>query len=101
LKADLRAKEVEIAALRSGAMTVLASRRIALDKRRLEAVDQLWSAVTSLTSARGVSAQMAVINLEEVAKLAEHDTRVRKFFDIIGAGFDPQSLNLEGAAKAQ
>src|SRR5712691_9429318 len=36
LKADLRAKEVEIAALRSGAMTALASRQIAVDKRRLE-----------------------------------------------------------------
>lgn len=31
LKADLRAKEIEIAALRSGAMTALASRQIAVD----------------------------------------------------------------------
>lgn len=41
-KADLRGKEAQIAALRSGAMSALASRQAALDKRRIEAVDQLW-----------------------------------------------------------
>lgn len=41
LKADLRLKESEIAALRGGAMTAMASRQMAVDKRRLEAVDQL------------------------------------------------------------
>ncbi len=45
LKADLRSKESEIADLRGGAMTAMASRQMALDKRRLEAVDQLWSAL--------------------------------------------------------
>src|SRR5687767_10757560 len=84
LKADLRAKEVEIAALRSGAMTALASRQVAVDKRRLEAVDQLWSAVTSLASARGVSAHMSTINYEEAAKRVEHNPQVRKFFEVIG-----------------
>ena len=34
-KAELREKEAEIAALRSGALSVLASRHAALDKRRL------------------------------------------------------------------
>ena len=47
-KADLRSKEAEIAALRGGAMTAMASRQVALDKRRLDAVDQLWSALTAL-----------------------------------------------------
>jgi hypothetical protein len=101
LKADLRAKEIEIAALRSGAMTALASRQIAVDKRRLEAVDQLWSAVTSLASARGISAKMSLVKYEEAAKLAEHNPQVRKFFEVIGTGFDLKNLNLEGASKAR
>ena len=37
-KADLRAKETQIEALRSGAMAGLANRQAALDKRRIEAV---------------------------------------------------------------
>src|SRR5688500_11532375 len=101
LKADLRAKEIEIAALRNGAMTALASRQIAIDKRRLEAVDQLWSAVTILASARGVVAQMGVINFDEAAKEAEHNPQVRDMFQIIGSGFDLKNLNLEEAAKAR
>lgn len=40
-KADLRSKEAEIAALRGGAMTAMASRQVALDKRQLDAVDQI------------------------------------------------------------
>lgn len=54
LKAELRAKETEIAALRSGALTAMSSRQIALDKRRLEAVDQLWASVTALGPARTI-----------------------------------------------
>ncbi len=53
VRADLRSKEVEIAALRGGALSAMASRQITLDKRRLEAVDQLWMAVTALAPAKG------------------------------------------------
>jgi len=55
LKAELRTKETEIAALRSGALSALASRQVALDKRRLEAVDQLWASVTALGPARAIA----------------------------------------------
>ena len=53
LKAELRTKEAEIAALRSGALTALASRQMAMDNRRLEAIDQLWASVTALAPATG------------------------------------------------
>lgn len=101
LKADLRAKEIEIAALRSGAMTALASRQIAIDKRRLEAVDQLWSAVNSLASARGISAHMSLVDYEKAAKGVERSPRVKQFFEMIGKGFDVKNLNLEGAVTAR
>ena len=55
LKAELRVKEAEIVALRSGALTALASRQMAFDKRRLEAVDQLWSSITALAPARSIA----------------------------------------------
>lgn len=41
-KADLRAKETQIEVLRSGALLGMTSRQTTLDKRRLEAVEQLW-----------------------------------------------------------
>ena len=97
LKAELRAKEAQIEALRSGAMTALASRQMALDNRRLEAVDQLWSAVTALAPARVISNMMAVINFEEAAKRAEHNPRLRGVFELFGSGLDLKSLDLSAA----
>lgn len=101
LKAQLREKEAEISALRSGALSALASRQAALDKRRLEAVDQVWSSFNALAPARSLAASMSVVKFESAAKLAEHDPKVRQFFEMIGAGFDVKALDLSDAAKAR
>lgn len=98
LRADIRAKEAEISSLRSGAMSALASRQVAIDKRRLEAVDQLWAATVSLGPARFISSLMAVIKFDEAAKQAEHDPRFRQLFELFGKGID---LNSMGGADAQ
>ncbi|MGD9584121.1 MAG: hypothetical protein AB7V26_10725 [Lysobacterales bacterium] len=100
-KAQLREKEAEIAALRSGALSVLASRHAALDKRRLEAVDQLWSAFNALAPARAIAANMAFIKFESAASMAERDPNIRQIFEMIGGGFDAKSLDLSEAAKAR
>lgn len=101
LKADLRSKENEITDLRSGAMTAMASQQMALDKRRLEAVDQLWSAITALAGAKGISAFMAVMKFEAVAEEAARNPRFREMFTVMGAAFDPNKVDLGGAAKAR
>jgi hypothetical protein len=101
LRADLRSKESEIAALRSGAMTAMASRQMALDRRKLEAVDQLWSAVTALGPARAMSAFIAAVNFEVAAKEAENNPKVREMFTMISAGFDPEKIDSSGSAKAR
>lgn len=100
-KAELRTKETEIAALRGGAMTALATRQMSLDKRRLEAVDQLWYAVATLGPAKSVSAMMSRIKFEVAAKEAESNPRAREAFELMGFGFDPKTLDLAGAMKAR
>ena len=101
LKAQLREKEAEIAALRSGALSVLASRQAALDKRRLEAVDQLWSAFSALAPARMISGQMAVVKFESAAKETQRNPRAREMFAMLGGGFETKNMDLSGAAKAR
>jgi len=101
LKAELKLKEVEITTLRSGALSALASRQIALDKRRLEAVDQLWSTVIALAPARGITIVMKAINIEAAAQLVEQDQNTRKAFEAVGCNFDLQSIDFSGAFKAQ
>lgn len=100
LKADLRSKEADIAALRSGAMSAMASRHIALDKRRLEAVDQLWSAVTGLGPAKAISSIMTVVKFDAVAEEAEKNPKIRQVFEIMSTGFDPNKIDIAGAERA-
>jgi hypothetical protein len=83
-KADLRAKEAQIAALRSGAMSGLANRQAALDKRRIEAVDHLWAAITSLTPAKGISGMMASVDFEAAVKETVRNPKAREMFVTIG-----------------
>ena len=102
LKADLRSKEAELDALRSGAMTAMASRQVAVDKRRLEAVDQLWSAVVSLAQTKPIATLLAVVDFAQAAKRAEREPKLREFFKAMPAGgFDFKKLDLSGAQKAR
>ena len=101
-KAALRLKEQEITDLRSGAMTAMASRQMAFDKRRLEAVDQLWSSVTALAGAKNISEWMATVKFDATADEAEKNPQLREIFTKIGAEFDPPNkLDLSSAAKAR
>ena len=101
LKARIREKEGEIAALRSGALSALASRHAALDKRRLEAIDQIWSAFNALAPARSLATSMGFIKFESAAEIAERDPKARQFFEMLGGGFDMSKLDLSDADKAR
>ena len=98
-KADLKLKEKEISDLRSGVMTAMISRQMALDKRRLQAVDQLWSATTALAGAKKISSFMAVMKFDAIAEEAARDPKVREMFTAMGATFDPNKVDLSGAEK--
>lgn len=100
-KAQLREKEAEISALRSGALSVLASRQAALDKRRLEAVDQIWNAFNALGPARTIAAYMSVVKFEAAAQHTEKDPKARQLFEMIGSGFDAKTLDLSSASRAR
>ncbi|RVT53976.1 hypothetical protein [Rubrivivax albus] len=101
LKARIREKEGEIAALRSGALSALASRHAALDKRRLEAIDQIWTAFRVLEPARSLATSMGFIKFESAAELVANDPRARQFFEMLGGSFDPSKLDLSAADMAR
>lgn len=100
-RADLRAKETQIAVIRSGALAGLASRQAALDKRRLEAVDQLWLAVTALAPLKAASIWMGTVNFDVAAKEAAKNPRMREVFGMLAAPFDPTKIQSNDAAKAR
>ena len=101
LRAEIRAKEVQLDSLQSGALAALLSRQQAFDKRRLEAVDQLWAAVLGLAPARAVATFMLFVNWDAAAAEAKRSPETRQFFEILGQGFDPKKLDVSAAHKAR
>lgn len=101
LRADLRSKETQIEVLRSGALASLVSRQSALEKRRLEAIDQLWSAVTILKKFQPATKWMAVVKFDEITKAAAENSDVQKLFETIAGAYDPIKIDVGEASKAR
>lgn len=101
LRAELRAREAQIDALRSGAMSGLISRQSKLYERQLDAIEQVWEAVTELGKAKAISATMATIKFEESAKEAATNPQFRQIFEIMGSGFNIKDIKLGAASKAR
>lgn len=79
-KADLKRKEAEILALQGGPIQSRLSRQAAIEKRRLEAVDQLWSAVYDLSFAKALSAQASVLKWEAISKEVARNPKAKELF---------------------
>jgi hypothetical protein len=100
-KADLRSKENQIEALRGGALSALASRQVALAKRRLEAVDQLWSEVTtSLAKLKYASMVMVTIDFDKASEMVAKSPQAQEIFKVIAGPIEPLKL-ANDAAKAR
>lgn len=85
LKSNLRLRESELSALRDGVLSGRANRQALLDKRRLEAIDRVWAAIVALAPYKNIASSMAIINIEEVEKVAPTDPKVRAVFQMIGS----------------
>lgn len=97
-KSDLKIKELEISALRSGVLSAVSSRQSLLDKRRFEATDEVWGAVVSLGALKFVSSWMAHIKFEEASEAAKTDPNVRRMVDVLDKQIDPESPIFKGSA---
>jgi hypothetical protein len=82
-KADLVRKQVEIQALQNSAIQGRINRVIALDKRRLEAVDQMWGAVHHLGFAKGIAGYMAVLKWDKISDEVARNPRAREIFSAL------------------
>ncbi|WP_439536646.1 hypothetical protein [Methyloversatilis sp.] len=100
LRAQLRTSEAQLAALQSGTLGAIQSRRQALDVRRLAAVDQLTEAIIELNKARVTVSFMQVIKWPAASKATESDPKARELFKSLPL----QELSVEilkGALKAR
>jgi len=91
-KADLKTKEVEIAALRSGTLSAISNRQLLLDKKRMEASEEIWASVVSLGAFKFVSNWMSLMKFEVVAEAAKHDPNVRRLVEVLDKQIDPEFI---------
>jgi hypothetical protein len=100
-RAELRAKEAQIDALRTGALSGIINKQAALYQRQIVAVEQIWDAVISLAPAKNVSATMAIVKFDAAAKEAAKDPRFREMFAMMGTTFGMNDLRANEASKSR
>lgn len=99
-RAGLRAKESQIEALRSGALSGVANRQTVIFERQLAAIEYLWDVVISLAPAKAVSAWMSVVKFEAAAKEAARNPRFREMFAMLDT-LDLKSFDTNKALKVR
>ena len=100
-KADLRSKESQIAALQSGALTGMVTRQVALDKRRLEAIDHLWEGVKALAPFKPASMWLKTINFEKALESLSENPRTKGLFEQLSPKLDPRNFPNVDVHKAR
>lgn len=94
-KSELRSKELELSALRTGVLSAVSNRQLLLDKKRMEATEEIWSSVVSLGAFRFVSSWMSRIKFEEAAEAAKTDPNVRKLVEVLDKQIDPDAIKAQ------
>ena len=95
LKAEIKSRDDQLNALRSGVLSGFAARQSALGQRRLSAIEILWSSVVGQNSLKPVNSYVTYLKLDNIAKEINGGGRdsasVERFMDLLW-----KSLGLEG-----
>ncbi|MGF6785798.1 hypothetical protein [Paraburkholderia sp. 35.1] len=101
-KAVIRQREADIASLKSSAISGIASTQLELYKRRVSATEQIWSAVSTLSGAKGAVQYIAIMKMDALAEQVGHDNRLRSAVEIMAKMVgDVEKYAVPDAAKAE
>ncbi|WP_148216884.1 hypothetical protein [Phenylobacterium zucineum] len=71
LKAELGQRTAELEALRSGALTSLATRHVEMGKRRILAVERIWAQVTEMGNLKLLCKYAESLHMDKLLEIAE------------------------------
>jgi hypothetical protein len=97
LKSELRYREAEIASLRDKVFSASVGRQAIVDRRRLEAVEKIWTAVNDMAQLKSLSQTMAIVNYDVVSREI-NDPKIRKFVEMLGISA-PDLNNIKNIAR--
>lgn len=101
LRSELKSKESQIQSLRSVAMSGLLTRQGALYTRKLQAIDQIWSALKELERGKYLCLTLGHLNFGACVKESADNPKFREFLKTIEGNFDPVKLDLSGSKLAR
>jgi hypothetical protein len=81
LKAALQARDRELASLRDGVLSGRAQRQAMLDKRRIEAVERVWLAVSDLAQHKFGASLLHILDLDATTALLKGNPELKAFFE--------------------
>lgn len=70
-----------------------------MDKRRIEAVEELWSSVIELSPAKYASILMSTLKFDVCAKEAAKNPNFRQIFEVMGGTIDMNTIAKPNAIK--
>jgi hypothetical protein len=79
VKSELRSRETEISALQSALLSGRSQRLALVDRRRLEATEKIWKAISDLQPFRNMIAFMRRVDLDALSKGAHRDQKYQEF----------------------
>jgi hypothetical protein len=97
VKTKLMARQSEIEALRTFALSGATARQIELCQRQVAAVEQLWGVVLELTPAKKAVNFMSIIDFNKAVKVVKTAPDKRKVFTTILSEFDHKLENTKAA----
>lgn len=101
LKAIVREKEAEIHALRENTMSALATRRVAFEKRRMDACDHVWEQASDLQKFYGLVTVISAINGEQTRQRAQIDAAFREQIRQLTSTFKEEEFSKVAGSSAQ
>lgn len=100
-RSALAARQSEVDALRTGALSNVPQRQAVLLQRRLEAIEQLWTSAASLSKTKLLAGYLSAFNVEAMTEAVKKQERAAQILDMIASGFDQKELDHTSAIKAR
>lgn len=101
LKSDLKRRELEISTLQSGILSGRTARLSAVDKRRLEAIDQMWIAVDLLRPLLPIAGVLAVVKIDDLADEIRRNPRAKEILEPFDIDMDRVGASTKAAHAAR
>lgn len=97
----LEARDGELQALKSGALSNLSQRQAVLYEKQIEAVERIWSVISLTSILKIIPAMMSTFKMDEISKAIATNSNLQEMFKMIGKNVDDEKIKKMNANAAR